>query len=386
MGYQMTKIMTFQPRMAVLAVAVLSVLTACGEGSDPITGENSVISTTSIPVIGPDGTNVTAVNQQNFPLAGALPLASETPEVGAAVPENSNSGNSNTGAVLASEEAVEAPEAAAVPTGNPAAQSDFFVASNALANVDTEGQVLLSMINAITTIVVSEYQSVMPTNQTFSDDTLQISRRIGEKISCDQGQVDSSFDMNGTDIVDGSVVFSDCGSNGYVLNGDVALASVSITSSDSVLVGLRSVSVAFNDSATFFDGVLNVVFTGDSFRVTSDLIESNTNGSLDRFTSVDLSGVNTSGVARTLSGTTTFTDTVTGDIIDYTFTDVSVTDGENVPTSGSTSLEHADGSSIDFDFETGDLTTFTYTVTQTDASSVTVLEQWSNVGFRVPQL
>lgn len=378
-GLQMTAKMTIQPRVPVLALAAAITLSACGDGSAPITGENSVISTTSVPVIGTGGMDLTAVNQQNFPLAGALPLQELTPEIGAATPEESD-----TNAVLGVEPIIEEPTPLGAPTISVAARSDFFNPPTALAIADRNGQFLLSLTLAISSPVVNEFVAVTQTDGIFSDDTLEISKRIADKSRCDDGTIESSFDMNGTQIIDGSVVFNNCISFGYTLNGEVVMASEASNGVDNLRVGLRSLSAVLNNSTTVLGGELTIAFAGEAFRMSSELIEISENGDLNSFREVDLLGLSAANGARNLTGTATFQDNDSDEAVEYTFTDVSVVNGLEVPSSGTTILAHVDGSSVEFDFETGDPQTFMYTVIQSDNFTTTFLEEWENIGFRVP--
>ncbi len=359
--------MAFQPRLAMIAISTAAILSACGDGSGPITGENSVITSTSIPVIGPDGSNITAVNQQNFPLAGALPLPGNNPILGAALPEDTGAENA-TGA----------------PSTSAAAQTDFFHPLNALSQTDINGSLLISLIASISDVVANEYAAVTTVNTASTNDTLQISNRMANKVSCDEGSVESSFDMNGTAINAGSVVFSGCGSLGYVLNGDIVLASDNSGNAENVRVGLRSVTAWFNDSTFVFNGTVDIEFRGEEFTVTSDNVELAVNGDIDAFSMVNVTGQMSTNGARTLTGSTRFNDQDSDEYVDYSFTDVSVFNNANIPSSGTTTLMHSDRSRIDFNFETGDPATFTYSVTQSDGSIMTLLESWENVDFRVP--
>lgn len=352
-------------------------MSACGEGSDPITGENSVVNGTSIPVIGSSGTDITAINQANFPLEGALPLPGSMPDLGAALPESE-------GALGAEVSDVDASNPTGAPSTNAAAQTDFFSPLTALRDTDNNGQLLMSLTVAITSVVLNEYTSAIQAEGPFSDDTLNISKRLADKTSCSAGSVESTFNMNGTTITEGTVTFSDCASFGYTLNGDVVMASDTDNISENVRVALRSVSASYNDSSSVFDGELSVVFNGDTFQVSSDLLELSVNGAREGFTALDVTGVLAANGARTLTGSTTFEDQGSNAFVEYAFTDVSVFNSATTPNSGTHSLAHSDGSRIDFDFETGDPATFMYTVTQSDGFSTTFLEEWANVGFRVP--
>jgi len=69
--------MILQPRIASFAVAIAAALAGCSDDNPPtITGENTLVSGPSFPVLNSEGSDLTAVNQINFPLPGQLPLTS----------------------------------------------------------------------------------------------------------------------------------------------------------------------------------------------------------------------------------------------------------------------------------------------------------------------
>lgn len=373
--------MKCQWRWAVFAVAVATTLSACSDGSNTLTGVNSVSDTASDSVNAGNGFTLAADNPINFPIAGALPLPDATDEIGAVVPVNA----SNDG-VLGSEPLNDAPASSGAQSINSAAQTDFFRPRTALTAVDRNAQFLTSLVASITNVITREFVSGSGAPVDFSDDTFEISKRIADKTSCDTGYVESSFEMNGTQVLDGSVIFNDCGSLGYTLNGDVVMGTQDRDNGTLLLIDLRSVSATYNDSSSVFNGELAIEFTGESFRLVSDVIDLNIDGERSQLTSIDLTGLNAANGSRTLSGVTTIQNVDSEESVEYTFADVSVLNGSRVPSSGTSTLIHTDESRIEFDFDTGDPDTFMYTITQSDVDefTTTFLEAWENVGFRVP--
>ncbi len=330
--------MTLSIRAGACVLAFSTMLAACSEDGAPIiTGENSVVASTSAPVFDADGNDLTAVNQTNFPLplpvftGGATPNTPSTPSAGGDVEEeiNPNSGDANP---------------------NSGASSDiYFPSSEPELKVDPLGGMMALLVDVIGRGVGSEFQRVT-NGSAYSDGTAEIVKRLNRDWSaCENDGLSSSLEANGSSITGGVVTYSNCVSEfGAILDGRVEIQQATASEGEAFSVNISvNVEVLEGNIARLeadelvLTGELLLVSVGDQFTVTSDLISVLGYGANRRFVETNVTSQITTGGDRNLNGTTTMDNLSVSDSIEFTFDNVEADLNAGVPWWGSITMVHS---------------------------------------------
>lgn len=361
--------MILQPRIALLAAAIATTLVACSDDNpSAITGENTLISNASFPVLGANGSDLTAVNQNNFPIPGQLPLTSDS-SLGSASPAAAAEVGVGSGIFNDSDLGAAFPD------------EDFFQPESSAAELDVLGVKMGSLFESIGGLVIGEYE-IATGGAVFSDGTLEISKRLAP--GCDSGQIESLLNLNGTSITEGTVEFSQCERAGTVLTGILSLTTVSTGSGEVLVVDLLSIVAQLSSGEVTLTGSLTLEFIGDEVAITSDSVAIISSASQLRWEGIAMTGRIAQDGERSLSGVTTLANDSAASPIDFTFTDVVVPGGDDFPASGVQNQVSADGSRLDITYGANGPGTFNYEVIGSNGSTMLFAADRNAVQTRVP--
>ena len=367
--------MNLQPRIACLALAIASTMVACSDDNPPvITGENTLVGNASFPILDNNGTDLTAVNQDNFPLPTELaPGAASGEESGPALGTGSSGDESVTDGAD--------PELGAAIEDITDTTTNFFQLDTAIPDADSLGVTLAALLDSIGSLVIGEYE-LATGDVVFSDDTVNIAKRIAA--GCDFGELESSLNLNGTTITNGRIEFIECTRSGNQLDGVISLETESTPVCDMLNVDFERVIARLDSGEVTLTGLVVLQFNGDEVTLVSDSLNWFTSDALLRWEGAELTGRITEDGQRSLSGFATLVDDLANSDMLFTFAEVSVPGAVNFPATGSQSQVHSDGSMLEIFYGQSGAGTFDYTVTQSDGSSASFRGDIGEVQTRVP--
>lgn len=364
-------------RSAALSALVTALLVGCGDEGAEINGENSVIVDSSLPVTGANGEDLTAINQDNFPIM----YAPVEPEV-MAEPE-------------------------------PAAALPLEVTPNDLVNgeltldwADFIGVNMASTFASIASTVLAEYE-LGSGNQIFLDDTVEISKRIANKTGCGTGALNSDLTFNGNAISAGTLTYVACETTDATLYGEIVFTTVPADDDDMADAISMNLVNLFVESDTFYpeyNGTLTLMFIGDEIELRTDevsvvydgveAVEVQTDAGNQTvnelvvveevWSEVELTGRLSDGGERRLSGTARMSNPVSTYSVLVELDNVVVAAGDTIPSGGKQTLTHTDNSRLNFDYDQSTDEVLMYT--RTSPARVTTSESmlWADVLTRVP--
>lgn len=353
-------------------------LVACGDEGAEINGENTVINDASLSVAGADGEDLTAINQTNFPIMFAPepePVAAPEPTTAAALP-------------------VELPPNATVRGEVSLEWADFI------------GDNMVTMVASITGTVLAEYQRGSG-NVVFSDDTGQITTRIGQKTGCITGDLTSNLEFNGTAISAGTLTYADCDLGNTILNGDVTFStepSDTDANVDILRMTLTDLSAQNSVIEPLLNGSFAVTFSGDEIQLSTDdlsmvyehieavAVQTDAGEEMvtrsvrvdEQWTETTLIGRVSEDGERSLSGRARLSNAESTGSVLFELENVVVPAGETMPAVGTLVVTHTDNSRLNFLFDQSTNDELVYTRTSSDRVTISRTILWSELATRVP--
>jgi len=316
--------MNFQPRTVVMAVALASTLVACSEDGDfEPTGERTLITGTTIPLIGPQGTDLTAVNEVNFP----QPI-----EVIGGFSSGAGGGTDPNGQ----------------PTTVPNAPGTYFLGVGAFGVAEQYTAETGFMVDLVSTIVAPEYFAEGG-SAAYNDDTLNIIKRISDRaLNCGSGSAVSLAVENGS-ITQGSVIIDGCEILGATTSGEIELS----TTNDVLRIEFKEFETdPFYLNQYSFNGVVSVTPVGEELRIADEGLTYMRGPNEHSWANTDLIAQITSTGDRVLNGTTTL-NLPNGKSVSYGASNIQVPAGTETAASGSAELRANDGTSTSITFRNG---------------------------------
>ena len=358
--------MTFQPRIALLALAIATTLAACSEDNPPvITGENTLVNNASFSVLDTNGDDLTAVNQDNFPLPNELPISSVSNGSGVTQGPVLGGASSATDADVdpdadpdadpdvdpdADPDADSQPDLGAATEEVSQPSSDFFQLDGAIEYADQVGVEVAPVLESIASLVVGEYE-IASGSVVFSDAITEIAKRLTP--GCDSGTLESALNLNGTTITDGTIEFTACERANAVVDGVLQFETVETAGVESLEITFDRTTVTNDNAEVLLIGLMSLEFVGDEVRLTSENFTMQDELSRRHWERVTVAGRVSSVGSRHLRGVATRVDDVDNTEVKYTFSDVDVAPADDFPNAGSQLMEHTDGSSLEIEYGPG---------------------------------
>ena len=343
--------MTLQPRTTLLAATIATTLVACSEDSPPeITGENTLINSPSFAVLDANGSDLTAVNQTNFPLPNEQSSTASTVQAEAPAANVSSLGTSeaDSESVANSEPASETgaePDIGAAIDAGVGSTEDFFQSETAIEVSDRLGVITGSLLDSVGGVLISEYE-IATGAVVFSDDTVEITKRLAQ--GCDLGDVEASLNLNGTTITDGTVEFSRCGRAGATLSGLISLETTNVQGVERLELEFQNFTAEIASEAFTLTGLVELEFMGDEVTLTSVELNMVDDTAQQRWrNTLVVASVSDSGF-RSMGGETTLVNDTDGSEISVRLSQIEVRPDRSFPNSGRQTLRHNDGSQVQF--------------------------------------
>jgi len=280
-----------------------------------------------------------------------------------------------------SSEAEVEPDSGITPEVSLDPDGDFYQPETALALSDPLGVQMGSLLESIGGLVIGEYELASGA-VVFSDGTLEISKRLAQ--GCDSGEIESSLNLNGTSITDGSIEFSQCERAGSVITGLVSFATTNVGSVEVLEVNFNPVVAELSTGEVTLTGLINLEFVGDEVVLTSDNLSMIDSTTSLRWDDVAVTGRVAEDGERSLSGATTLVNNTATSAINFTFADVVVPGNDDFPASGVQSQEHTDGSRVDISYGVNGLGTFNLDITGSNGSNASFVSNNEEVDTEVP--
>jgi len=256
--------MSVQTRGALAAFALATTLVACSEEGIQGTGENTLLTGTTAPVLGSDGNDITAINETNFPRPIPAPV-------------NYGSGGSAGGGSTTASTGNNS-ETAGIPS-EPIITGETFDSNSSAGFADKLGSELAVLLQTVGETIIPEYESASG-QVAYSDYTTSIAKRIANKAAgCSGGGLAADIVTNGLAVTQGSIVYTNCSHSVGKLNGTVELkgnsegTELDMTFIDFSADGTPAGTVGIN-------GRVDLTWEGDQVILRAEGLEMDRNGEL----------------------------------------------------------------------------------------------------------